>query len=69
MNLMMTKNTREEIDRRARALAQARRIQAYLPTLEEREQCMLRELKELRALMADERAALEDLLREAHHEP
>ena len=69
MNLIKTKNTREEIDRRARALAQARRIEAYLPTLEERERRLLRELEELRALIADEHAALEDLLREAHHEP
>ena len=68
MNLIKTKNTREEIDRRARALAQARRIEAYLPTLEERERHLQRELEELRALISDERAAFEDLLREAYHE-
>ncbi len=69
MDVMKAKNTHKEIDRRARALAQARRIEAYLPTLEERERCLACELEELRALIADERAALDDLLREAHHEP
>ncbi len=66
---LVKKNTREEVDRRARALAQAKRIEAYLPALEEREQHLLRELEELRALIADERAALEQLLHEAHYEP
>ena len=39
------------------ALAQARRIKAYLLTLEERERHLQRELEELRALIPDERAA------------
>ena len=39
------------------ALAQARRIKAYLLTLEERERHLQRELEELRALIADARAA------------
>jgi 23S rRNA maturation mini-RNase III len=69
MNLMKTENTHEETDRRTRALAQARRIEAYLPTLEERERRLLHELEELRTLIVDERAALEDLVREAHREP
>jgi hypothetical protein len=69
MTDLIKKNTGEKIDRRARALAQARRIEAYLPTLEERERLLRRELEELRALIADERAALDELLHEAHHEP
>jgi hypothetical protein len=68
MTDLIKKNTGEKIDRRARALAQARRIEAYLPTLE-RERLLRRELEELRALIADERAALDELLHEAHHEP
>ena len=39
-----------------------------MPTLEERERHLQRELEELRILIADEHAALENLLREAHHE-
>jgi predicted RNase H-like nuclease (RuvC/YqgF family) len=65
---LIKESTRQRIDRSATALAQARRIEAYLPTLEERERHLQRELEELRALIADERVALEDLLREAHHE-
>jgi hypothetical protein len=68
MTDLIKENTREKIDRRARALAQARRIEAYLPTLEERERLLRRELEELRALIADERAALDELLHEAQHE-
>lgn len=68
MDLTKAKNTHKEIDRRARALAQARRIEAYLPALEERERCLARELEELRMLIADERGALADLLREAQRE-
>jgi hypothetical protein len=37
--------------------------------LEKRERRLLRELEELRALIVDERAALDELLHEAHHEP
>jgi predicted RNase H-like nuclease (RuvC/YqgF family) len=65
---LIKENTRQKIERSACALAQARRIEAYLPTLEERERHLQRELEELRALISDERAAFEDLLREAHHE-
>ena len=66
--VLIKEGTRQKIDRSARALAQARRIEAYLPALEERERRLQRELEELRALIADERAAHEDLLREAHRE-
>jgi hypothetical protein len=66
--VLIKEGTRQKIDRNARALAQARRIEAYLPALEERERHLQCELEELRALIADERAALEDLLREAHRE-
>ena len=66
--VLIKESTRQKIDRSAWALAQARRIEAYLPTLEERERHVERELEELRTLITDERAALEDLLREAHHE-
>ena len=45
------------IDCSACALAQARRLKAYLPTLEGREWHLQRELEELRALILDERAA------------
>jgi hypothetical protein len=69
MELIKAKNTREEIDRRAHALAQARRIEEYLPTLEERERRLAGELDELRGLIADERAALDELLHEAYREP
>ena len=65
---LVKESTRQKIDRSACALAQARRIEAYLPNLEERERHLQRELEELRALVADERAALKDLLREAHQE-
>lgn len=68
MNLIKAKNTRKEIDRRASVLAQARRIEEYLPTLEERERRLAHELEELRALIADERAALDDLLNEAYRD-
>jgi hypothetical protein len=63
---MKAKNTGEEIDHPA--LAQAKRIDAYLPILEERERRFVRELEELRRLIADERAALDDLLHQAHGE-
>ena len=66
--VLIKESTRQTIDRSACALAQARRIEAYLSTLEERERHLQRELEELRTLVTDERTALEDLLREAHHE-
>lgn len=66
--VLIKESTRLKIDRSARALAQARRIEAYLPTLEKRERHLQRELEELCTLIADERGALEDLLREAHDE-
>ena len=65
--ILIKESTRQKIDRSAYAFAQARRIAAYLPTLEERELHLQRELEELRILITDERAALENLLREAHH--
>jgi hypothetical protein len=66
--MIIKESTRQKIDRSACALAQARRIEAYLPILEERERHLRRELEELRALIADERAAREELLRESNHE-
>ncbi len=66
--MIIKESSRQKIDRSAYALAQARRIEAYLPTLGERERHLQRELEELRTLIADERGALEDLLREAHEE-
>ncbi len=66
--ILIKESIRKKIDRSAYALAQARRIEAYLPTLEERELHLQRELEELRILITDERAALENLLREAHHD-
>ncbi len=65
---LVKESTCQKIDRSACAFAQARRIEAYLPTLEERERHLQGELEELRALVADERAALKDLLRETHQE-
>jgi hypothetical protein len=66
--MIIKESTRQKIDRSACALAQARRIEAYLPTLEERERHLRRELEELRALIADERTAREELPREFNHE-
>jgi hypothetical protein len=58
---------RSELDRRARALGEARRINEYLPKLRALEERLEQELEVVRALINDEEAALEDLLYEGRN--
>jgi DNA repair exonuclease SbcCD ATPase subunit len=65
--LEITPKLRAEVDRRADALMEANRIQAYLPRLRDQAEELEERLEELKELIRDEERALRDLRYEGVH--